>query len=474
MAAALGICLAGAALRLAAVPRLLGDLDSVNFARGLHGFDVFAQAPHFPGYPVLIALSQLTRALGVDNDVWALALPGIVLWPLAGMLLFAGVRRAAGQWPAFGALIVSSVAPGVAIAGGWPCSEGLGLSILCAAVGVMTLAPAWGPAAGTLAMGLMLGVRLSWWPVVAAVGVALLWRHRDQSVRLLGAGAFGVLVWLLPMLVMFDPQQLLALGQGFGHGHVFGWGGTALGDGAATLLQRGGDALWALWVVGLGGSHGGGSAVAELCVSMIAAGGFALVAASRDRDRWVAGALLVCVPYAIWLVGFQNVSKARHVLPLLPVVGALIGAGLGGSRAGRMAMPLLAVALCAISTPRALTQANHAVPAVALARWVTDTRAPEGLMIFAGQEARVFERYAPMYRVVRPDSAEVLVKETRRFAAMGVEVLVTSSAPGYERVADRVTPARSFSFPDSVRPHASELSVGRFEVAAVPQPGAVL
>ena len=112
------ICLAGVALRLLAVPNSLGDIDSVNLARGLHGFDVFTQSPHFPGYPVLIGLGQFARALGVHSDVWALALPGIVLWPVASVVLFAGLRRRIGESPALGALTVASLAPGVATASG--------------------------------------------------------------------------------------------------------------------------------------------------------------------------------------------------------------------------------------------------------------------------------------------------------------------------------------------------------------------
>src|SRR6218665_2328841 len=69
-----------------ALPRLLPDLDAVNFARSLRGFDLAAQAPHFPGYPVYVALARGASAAGA-SEVGALAVPGIILGALALVVL---------------------------------------------------------------------------------------------------------------------------------------------------------------------------------------------------------------------------------------------------------------------------------------------------------------------------------------------------------------------------------------------------
>src|SRR5215217_8539075 len=41
----------------------LEDIDSINFALGLHHFDPALHQPHPPGYPVYIALGRLTLGL---------------------------------------------------------------------------------------------------------------------------------------------------------------------------------------------------------------------------------------------------------------------------------------------------------------------------------------------------------------------------------------------------------------------------
>ena len=41
----------------------LEDLDSINFALGLHDFDPRKHQPHPPGYPVIVGMGQAARLL---------------------------------------------------------------------------------------------------------------------------------------------------------------------------------------------------------------------------------------------------------------------------------------------------------------------------------------------------------------------------------------------------------------------------
>src|SRR5919202_111924 len=75
-----------AAVRWAALPPMLPDLDAVNFSRALNRFDLAAQAPHFPGYPVYVAMARLVAWAGA-GEVLALALPGLALGALAVVAL---------------------------------------------------------------------------------------------------------------------------------------------------------------------------------------------------------------------------------------------------------------------------------------------------------------------------------------------------------------------------------------------------
>ncbi|MCK6545914.1 hypothetical protein L6R52_08600 [Myxococcota bacterium] len=460
------LALAGGLLRAAAVPPTVADVDGVNFARALDAFDPAHQAPHFPGYPVYVALSSIAHALGAP-EVWALALPSILLWPIAAFVLALGALRAWGRGAALGALITASLAPGAITLGGWPGSDGLGFALLALGLGALACARVDGGAAldrgvlavfgsasasrwaitGGAALGLLLGVRLTWWPVVA--GALVVARVR----RALVAALVAVLAWAAPLAVIVGPRDLVALGLGFTGGHFESWGNTAMTSDVG-VLARVARAAWDVVAAGLGGvwlgavpsSSGGleevhGAAWIISGVAGLGLGAFALRrrAALEALDEIV----IVALAYLAWVLVAQNVDKPRHLLPLLPIVGAMIGAGwsrlFGGLRsagavsgvgAARAAITVgAAVALTTVSLARAEVQRTTLAPQAAVVADVA-RRAPAGLAIFAGEESRVFEHLAPMYRVMRPASPDVLTSEVARLTSLGVDVLVTSGAPG--------------------------------------------
>ena len=60
------------ALHLPYLPSSLEDLDSINFALGVHRFDVVHHRPHPPGYPVFVVAAKISRLL-IGTDARALA-----------------------------------------------------------------------------------------------------------------------------------------------------------------------------------------------------------------------------------------------------------------------------------------------------------------------------------------------------------------------------------------------------------------
>ena len=68
LSAAGGVAWAGAlllpALLALRLPAALDGQDGVNFALGLRDFDPLLEQPHFPGYPVYIALCRLFAQAG--------------------------------------------------------------------------------------------------------------------------------------------------------------------------------------------------------------------------------------------------------------------------------------------------------------------------------------------------------------------------------------------------------------------------
>ncbi|MDH5672162.1 MAG: hypothetical protein OEZ06_08435 [Myxococcales bacterium] len=478
-ALALVLCVGGLLLRLWAVPPEVGDIDSVNLARGLAHFDVFAQAPHFPGYPVLIAAGTLLRELGVERPVWALSLPGILLFPVAGWLLFSTLRWRLSPAAALGALAVAALSPACVLAGGWPASDGLGLSLLMLGWGLLLHRASGRAALGWLLLGLLLGVRLSWWPLVAA-SAALWLLVRRPLAPAFALGSAGIALWLVPMLARFGAGPLFELATGFTEGHVYEFGGSALAAGASAPGARLLRLLWGLWDGGFGGlwpaeiPQGAGALgehglialpISALCLAalwrMLRTGGLGAWSAA-DGKRFAFGVLLFA-PYLLWLLGFQNVQKLRHLTPLLLPIGALLSMALStsGHRA-RWSALLLPLSLLAVALPRALEQGQRSAPGLALMQYVQAQRAPDRLLIFAGPEARLFEHLAPSYRVLRAVDGEIVEREARRAAAQGVEVWLSSSAPGFVELSTELTWLAEFTATPSVRPHESGVALARF------------
>src|SRR5687767_1435133 len=98
----------GAVLRAIAIPPVVADVDGVNFARALASFDPAHQAPHLPGYPIYVALSQVAAEL-VTHETAALAFFSVALTPIACVLLYLGLRAHVGERAALGASIAAAI-----------------------------------------------------------------------------------------------------------------------------------------------------------------------------------------------------------------------------------------------------------------------------------------------------------------------------------------------------------------------------
>src|SRR5438552_7910138 len=85
------LALAFLAAHLPFLPASLEDLDSINFALGLRGFDVAQHQPHPPGYPVYIALGKIAHAF-IHSEAAALSAIGVIAGALSVFALLAAFR----------------------------------------------------------------------------------------------------------------------------------------------------------------------------------------------------------------------------------------------------------------------------------------------------------------------------------------------------------------------------------------------
>lgn len=527
MAAAIASIVAGTLLRWIAVPPIVGDVDGVNFARALHVYDPLHQSPHFPGYPVYVFLARVASAFGV-RETLALALPAIVLFPPAAWILFSGARRHLGSHPALGAVATASLAPLSVLAGGWPASDGTGIVFLAAALGLLGLAlprhrsvsaepPPVRPgpfapnsralrlAIAGLLFGLLLGVRLSWWPIVVSASLLAAGSNRRALGPLTAGFIAGAAAWFLPLGLAIGPRVLADGYVAFGLGHMTRFGGTALSD-PAPFAARLSDALATLLYSGLGMGRpllsapisvasglvgfltlvGAGIALADGIASIPVRTRFASLSPPRvpiafaegtlDRapeglSRAVGIALVLAIPYAAWVLLAQNVEKARHMIPLVLVAGTISAAGL--SRIGRrpLAVGALAALWATLAFRAAFLQGTTAPPAAALVAGVVEAHAPERLQVFAGEESRLFEHLAPMYRVWRAADGGILDREARNAHARGAEVWITSRAPGIDRLEPLLQPIARYEMERSVRGPDASIAIYRFDPARVGSAG---
>ncbi len=457
------LVIAGAALRLAAVPPALPDLDAVNFGRALTRFDLAAQAPHFPGYPIYVLLARGFSVLGA-TDVFALALPGIVLGAAAVAALAAALLPYVGAAGALAGSAVVALAPLAVLQGGLPNSDGAGFAalVLALAAALAALRDEGRVLWAGFAAGLTLGIRPSYLPALVALPLLF---AREVRLRWIAGAALGTLAWLLPLALLAGPTELAAVAGHFFAGHAGEWGGTAIvqPDLALRLSLFGFDFA----AGGLGLPWPGASGAAQIAVALVLGAGLcALVVRGAQPGSVARAALLVGVPYAAWAFLGQNLLKARHVLPLLAAFALLLALVPAALQQARFAWTAaLACALLAVALPLAREQGSVAAPGVQLVQHAAGHCAPEGTSWLTGEEARLFERYAPQYRAGRY-TADDLPRAAAQLGSAGVHVYVSSAAPGFERLLPQLEEVARFAVSPLVRAHANPIVLYRYRPAS--------
>ncbi|WP_331119254.1 glycosyltransferase family 39 protein [Archangium sp.] len=471
----------GVVARVLALPRLLPDLDAVNFARSLNGFDLAAQAPHFPGYPVYVALARLASAAGAP-EVLALTLPGLVLGALAIGVLGLVLRPYLGATGALVGAALLALLPLPVLFGAIPGSDGTGLALLvlaaCAVLGASDSAPRAAVLAGAL-VGVALGARPSFLP--ALLGLALVVPRGRRLAALVGSG-LGVAAWFLPLVVLTGPAELVRIGSGFLRGHAGEWGGTVavrpelgwrLEHFGFDILAAGFGLPWP----GLGNEvlpvQAGRLLLAlGLGATLVVLVRSALRGALSTGERRVALlALALGVPYGAWMFLGQNLLKARHALPVVLALALLMAVGMAvlsrawSSHAILSVAGALGMAAAVVTLPMASDHGALPAPAALLVRHVARTLPAAGTLLFTGEEARLFEHYAPHYRAGRPATGEQLRREVERVAAAGADVYVTSTAPGVEALAPHLERVWGFETSRRMRSHAHDIALFHYRPA---------
>ena len=330
------------------LPSTLEDIDSLNFALGLHDFDPTKHQPHPPGYPVFMALGKLMRAV-VPSDAKALALLGAIFGALAIfplMRLFENLERldrpssdvdrlpAEARRAKAGPSSIAGLATIVVIASPlyWfnalrPLSDIPGLALTLAAQAVLATAfvrqrvnPERTPQAladsgqmivlGAFLSAIAIGMRSqAMWLTLPLLLLVLLQRAgRGAAGALLGSAmtfSLGVLLWLVPL--------------------VFASGG--LGAYRAALTAQGGEDFTGVEMLYRNPTARriafslletfiypwAASPLGWIVFGLAAAGTIALL---WRAPRAALVALVLGVPYLIFHLLFHETVTTRYALPL--------------------------------------------------------------------------------------------------------------------------------------------------------------
>ena len=194
-----------AALRVPLLAPRLAHWDAVNYALGLHAFDIAVHQPHPPGSPYFILIGRAALAI-VGDDNAALQLVSVAASAVAVLLEYALARTLFGNRAGLVAALLLATQPVFwgygTTASAWTvltaCSIGVALVSAHLPRGEMRLAY---PSAFVL--GVVSGFRAD-----AAVFLAPLWfwclcratRSWRQRAFAVGVAAASALVWLVPVM----------------------------------------------------------------------------------------------------------------------------------------------------------------------------------------------------------------------------------------------------------------------------------
>ena len=309
------------------------DLDSLRFALSIVDYDVAKLQPHFPAYPVFCCLAKLLYAI-TRRYALAFSLVGGLSTFFTIFFTLKITKISVSTLLGKIAIFVVFMNPLLWLMSNRYMPDAMGVACLMASLYFTTAQKESNrpillsrDIIGFFLAGLLMGIRLSYFPLLAP---ALLLRLKHPGrLKCIISGAIGVLVWFIPLLSITGWDTLIATAQTQSHGHFSDFGGTASTH--PDLWLRLTKLFESIWADGFGlywaGRHPITAGTAVVLIGIVAANW-------RPLKRWTIEKLsggnfrvlnpifIGCAVYLLWIFLGQNViHKSRHVLPLLPFLG---------------------------------------------------------------------------------------------------------------------------------------------------------
>ena len=206
----------------------------------------------------------------------------------------------------------------------------LGLSIAIASFYMLTSNKSKNINIGSLLFGILLGTRLSYFPLLLIPYFRLFIRgDMNSNLLLIFFMVTGFLIWFIPMLWLTGLQDLLHAAQNQTIGHFSDFGGTIITEN--SWYNRIKFFIHTIWSDGLGGYWLGRSIytlwLSLLMIPMIILS-YKWILKELSNNRRIKILFLSIIIYSVWALCFQNIIyKSRHIMPIVYFIIILFSLG---------------------------------------------------------------------------------------------------------------------------------------------------
>ncbi len=272
-----------------------------------------------------------------------------------------------------------------------------------------------------IALGIMLGVRLSWWPYALAFMAFGIYYRRLTGI--LPGVALGMLIWLIPEMAIVGPHELFKAGAAFTFGHFTDWGGAiSSANGANNRIF-----ILIMQICATLGLYSGGSVVLSmLWTCLFILGAISIIKKWRGLDSSASMYLAATALYLVWLAFGQNINNSRHFAPVVPAFIIMLAPA-----AKRWSCSIFFIAVSIIITTLFLyaSVTNRNPPVAQMAEWLNASHADTTL--YCGPVERYFDRYPSTITVKSVKSMATLQDSVLGQWPPSEKLLVCDDIPGF-------------------------------------------
>ena len=307
------------------------DIDSLRFALSVYDqYDIGLLQPHFPGYPIFCFLAStiyfFTNSLAITFSIIGGLSSFFIIYFSILLTKFKGP-----SYEYYFLILILLINPMLWIMSNRYMPDLMGLSIFVASFYYLTSKDNNSKYLGGFLLGLMLGVRLSYFPLLL-LPVCILFFQNNFKTNLffISSITLGCIIWLLPLIWITGYENLFNLANIQTVGHFTDFGGTFLTE--DSWKNRAIYFMHTIWGDGLGGYWMGRSHVTLLLSVFLVINIFTSFNYLRT-NLWNSNRLKILIIsmllYALWAFCFQNIIyKSRHVMPIVYLIILLFPYGL--------------------------------------------------------------------------------------------------------------------------------------------------